>query len=138
VAEFRRWSKSAAFPQVPNRAAFRVWRKIKQHPRFDGSDLAGDSALSEREREREGDLGRGGSGRSRETSTPRTTGTASSGTTGMALPSSGGTPRDARPGPVRERRWRFRPVRELDATADRGRFVNDDGVLARNRRQAGA
>ena len=39
VLEFRSWSKSAAFPQVPNRAAFRVWRKMKQHPRFDGSDL---------------------------------------------------------------------------------------------------
>ena len=53
VLEFRSWSKSAAFPQVPNRAAFRVWRKMKQHPRFDGSDLAGDGGLSERERERE-------------------------------------------------------------------------------------
>ncbi|MXZ98106.1 MAG: hypothetical protein F4076_02270 [Acidimicrobiaceae bacterium] len=39
VLEFRRWSRSAAFPQVPNRAAFRVWRKMKQHPRFDGSNL---------------------------------------------------------------------------------------------------
>jgi len=52
VSEFRRWSESAAFPQVPTRAAFRVWRKMKQHPRFDGSDLAGDSAPSERESER--------------------------------------------------------------------------------------
>ena len=40
VSEFRRWSRSAAFPQVPSRAAFRVWRKMKQHLRFDGSDLA--------------------------------------------------------------------------------------------------
>lgn len=39
VSEFRRWSDSAAFPQVPSRAAFRVWRKMKQHPRFDGSDI---------------------------------------------------------------------------------------------------
>ena len=125
VAEFCRWSDSVAFPQVPSRAAFRVWRKMKQHPRFDGSDLASDRAPG-------GGVADGGSGRSRATSTQRTIGTASSATTGVALPSSGGTPRDPRPGPVRERRWRFRPVRELDATGDRGRFVNDDGVSARS------
>ncbi|MCY4663462.1 MAG: hypothetical protein OXC00_02210 [Acidimicrobiaceae bacterium] len=39
LSEFRNWSASAAFPQVPSRAAFRVWRKMKLHPRFDGSDL---------------------------------------------------------------------------------------------------
>lgn len=50
VSEFRCWSVSAAFPQVPSRDAFRVWRKMKRHPRFDGSDLAGDNPLSERER----------------------------------------------------------------------------------------
>ena len=41
LSEFRNWSASAAFPQVPSRAAFRVWRKMKLHPRFDGSDLGG-------------------------------------------------------------------------------------------------
>ncbi len=45
MAEFAGWSTTAAFPQVPSRAAFRVWRKMKAHPRFDGADL-------ERERER--------------------------------------------------------------------------------------
>lgn len=34
IAEFVRWSNSAAFPQVPTLAAFNVWRKMKHHPRF--------------------------------------------------------------------------------------------------------
>ncbi len=38
VSEFTRWSNTAAFPQIPTRPAFRVWRKIKGHPRFDGTD----------------------------------------------------------------------------------------------------
>ena len=37
VSEFTRWSNTAAFPQIPTRPAFRVWRKIKQQPRFDGA-----------------------------------------------------------------------------------------------------
>ena len=44
VTEFLGWSNTAAFPQIPTEAAFKVWRKIKSHPRFDGEDL--------RERER--------------------------------------------------------------------------------------
>ena len=40
VREFARWSESAAFPQLPSREAFRVWRRMKLHPRFDGSDIA--------------------------------------------------------------------------------------------------
>ena len=124
VSEFRSWSESASFPQVPSRAAFRVWRKMKLHPRFDGSDL------DESRRAGGGGLGDGGSVRFRGTSTPPTTVTDSSATTDLALPSSRGTPRDARPQPVRERRWRFRPVRELDATGDRNRFMNDDGAAA--------
>ena len=47
VSEFSRWSSSAAFPQIPTRSAFSVWRKIKRQPRFDGTDQR------ERERERE-------------------------------------------------------------------------------------
>ena len=39
VSEFTRWSNTAAFPQIPTRPAFRVWRKIKGHPRFDGTDI---------------------------------------------------------------------------------------------------
>ena len=123
VLEFRSWSRSAAFPQVPNRAAFRVWRKMKQHPRFDGSDLDERDAPA-------GGGGDGDSGRSRETSTPRPTATGSSATTDMELPSSRGATRDPRQGPLHERRWRFRPVRELDATGDRDRFMNDDGAAA--------
>ena len=38
VAEFLSWSSTAAFPQVPNRAAFKVWRKMKRHPRFLATD----------------------------------------------------------------------------------------------------
>ena len=37
--EFNSWSDTAAFPQIPNRPAFRVWRKMKRHPRFDGANL---------------------------------------------------------------------------------------------------
>ena len=39
VSEFTQWSNTAAFPQIPTRPAFRVWRKIKQQLRFDGADL---------------------------------------------------------------------------------------------------
>ena len=46
VSEFSRWSNTAAFPQVPTREAFRVWRKIKKHPRFDGADLPSEESLS--------------------------------------------------------------------------------------------
>lgn len=56
VSEFRRWSHSAAFPQVPSRAAFRVWRKMKRHPRFDGSDLGGGGGRSWRFRPVQGDF----------------------------------------------------------------------------------
>ncbi len=106
LSEFARWSNTAAFPQVPTRAAFRVWRKIKGHPRFDGSDLA-DSArrylslslsLSELE----------------------------------APPSSRRLQLDHGPAPVSQRRWRFRPVAELHATHDRRRFMNDDGTSAQS------
>ena len=34
VSEFTRWSNNGAFPQIPSREAFRVWRKMKQHQRF--------------------------------------------------------------------------------------------------------
>ena len=115
VSEFTRWSNTAAFPQIPTRPAFRVWRKIKSHPRFDGTDLHTHTA--------------GDSVRYRETSTRPPTDIDSS--TTMALPPSRGTPRDPRPREVRERRWRFRPVREFDATHDRFRFMNDDGAAAR-------
>ena len=37
--EFNSWSDTASFPQIPNRSAFRVWRKMKRHPRFDGTKL---------------------------------------------------------------------------------------------------
>ena len=40
VSEFTRWSNTAAFPQIPTRPAFRVWRKIKAHPRFDGTPMS--------------------------------------------------------------------------------------------------
>ena len=32
VSEFHSWSNTAAFPKIPTRSAFRVWRKMKQHP----------------------------------------------------------------------------------------------------------
>ena len=116
VSEFARWSDTYAFPQIPTRAAFRVWRKIKQHPRFDGPTTP------------DGGGGGGGSVQCRATSTQRQTVTDSSTTTVMALPPSLRIPRNPRQGPVHERRWRFRPIREFDATHDRFRFMNDDGA----------
>jgi len=130
VSEFLRWSNSAAFPQIPSRAAFRVWRKMKQHPRFDGSDLDNSSDPPP-----PGVVGDGSSEQCRAISTPRPTVTDSSETTDMALPSSRGTSRHPRPRTLRERRWLFRPVRELDATNDRGLFMNDDGTAARDQEQ---
>ena len=38
ITEFASWSDTAAFPQIPSLPAFRVWRKMKLHPRFDGAD----------------------------------------------------------------------------------------------------
>ena len=129
VSEFQRWSRTAAFPQVPTRPAFRVWRKMKLHPRFDGSDLP--ETVGEPAGSTTADPpATGGSDRSRETSTRPRIGTDSSATTSLALPSSGGTPRNPRQGKIRERRWRFRPIRELDATNDRKRFMKDDGHAA--------
>lgn len=52
MTEFLGWSNTAAFPQIPTKAAFRVWRKIKSHPRIDGEDLQTEE-VSERERERD-------------------------------------------------------------------------------------
>ncbi|MDE0120557.1 MAG: hypothetical protein OXS33_02350 [bacterium] len=133
ISEFTRWSNTAAFPQIPTRPAFRVWRKMKQHPRFDGSDLARFTEERERERERE-KSGSGGSARFKAISTPQSIDIGSDGTTDMAPPSSGGTPCHPRQKQIHERRWRLRPVRELDATHDRSRFMKDDGVAARGQR----
>ena len=110
VSEFTRWSNTAAFPQIPTRAAFRVWRKIKHHPRFDGADLKAD----------------------------RPTGRQADRTNPPSLqelevpPSTGRFQRHHRSTSIHQRRWRFRPVAELHATHDRSKFVNDDGVSARS------
>ena len=110
VSEFTRWLNTAAFPQIPTRPAFRVWRKIKQHPRFDGTDLPDspdDLSLSLSLSE-----------------SPK-----------LEVPTSPGRPqRHHRPTPFRQRRWRFRPVAELHATRDRSKFVNDDGASAQEQR----
>ena len=108
VAEFAGWSSTAAFPQVPTRAAFRVWRTMKQHPRFDGADLERDLSLS----------------LSLSLSIPE------------AVASEAGPGRPQRHQrsvaiPSRRRAWRLRPIAELHATADRSRFANDDGDYAR-------
>ncbi|MDE0267502.1 MAG: hypothetical protein OXI96_00475 [Acidimicrobiaceae bacterium] len=161
VSEFQQWSKTAAFPQVPSRDAFRVWRKMKMHPRFDGSDL-GRKADIERKRHAHGqhptpdgsnpDLitdneraastasttvtttppppADGNSAQYKEITTPPQTDIGSSETTGVELQSSGRTPRNSRPTQLHKRRWHFRPVRELDATYDRNRFIHDDGAAA--------
>ena len=108
VSEFTRWSSTAAFPQIPTRAAFRVWRKIKRQPRFDGADLA-DSA--------EKDLSLSLSLSLSEMEVPPGPG---------RLQSNHGS------APIHQRRWRFRPVAELHATHDREHFLNDDGASARS------
>ncbi|MYG94592.1 MAG: hypothetical protein F4138_06335 [Acidimicrobiia bacterium] len=129
VSEFIRWSNTAAFPQIPNRPAFRVWRKMKQHPRFDGADLpdsSDDLSLSLSLGEPEV----GGSDQSKAMSIQQTTGDDSSETMGMGLPSSFRTPLDSRQVQICERRWHFRPSRELDSTNDRSRFLKDDGHAA--------
>ena len=56
VSELLTWSNTAAFPQIPTRAAFKVWRKIKSHPRFDGADYAGGGGARWRFRPVQGDL----------------------------------------------------------------------------------
>ena len=55
------------------------------------------------------------------------------GTAKMALSSGQRVARDTRSRFVRRRRWRFRPVRELDSTKDRGKFIGDDGASAGGR-----
>ena len=40
VTEFLGWSNTAAFPQIPTREAFRVWRRMRRHPRFSGAGAA--------------------------------------------------------------------------------------------------
>ena len=43
LSTFRGWSNTAAFPQIPTKAAFKVWDKIKTHPRFDEAPPPGES-----------------------------------------------------------------------------------------------
>ena len=98
VSEFRRWSQSAAFPQVPTRAAFRVWQKMKMHPRFDGSDLEPNRTEPNRTEPNRTEPNR--------TEPNRTEPTVEQ----------------------FYRSWRFRPVQgDLNATTDRHRFFRDDG-----------
>ena len=118
VSEFARWSNTAAFPQIPTKDAFKVWRKIKQHPRFDGQDLSGQVRSGQVRTGQD----RTGQDRTGHPILPPS----------MEVPTGSGRPqRHDRPAPVPPRRWAFRPVRELDATKDRDRFVKDDGKLAR-------
>ena len=102
IAEFCRWSDSVAFPQLPSRAAFRVWRRMKQHPRLDGADAP-----------------------SRADPPPPPPPQLAN------APSSRGPQRDQRQASPRPRRWRVRPFAELHATFDKKRFVLDDGEAAR-------
>ena len=118
LATFRKWSHTAAFPQIPTRAAFKVWCKIKAHPRFDEAPPPPENQTA----------GDGGSGQCRGTSTPARTGIDSSET--MDVPPSPRARRHQGPASVPPRRWKFRPVAELHATHDRHRFMNDDGAVA--------
>ncbi len=122
VSEFCAWSEAAAFPQVPSRAAFRVWRRMNLYPRFDGASAPEVPVPPPPEV--------GDSAQFKAISTPRPIAGDSSTTTDMELSPGRGTSRDTRSTQVRERRWRFRPVREFDATRDRGQFMNDDGATA--------
>lgn len=103
VREFARWSETAAFPQLPSREAFRVWRRMKLHPRFDGRDIAATPPPPRNWRGRpiQGDLNAtndkrllrldGGAAALTENSTPPTTSDSSSPT--LAHPPVRGTPR---------------------------------------------
>ena len=135
VAEFSRWSNTAAFPQVPTREAFRVWRKIKKHPRFDGADLPSEESLS-------ADLvSRSESGRLISPAQPSpaqpspaqpSPAQPSPAQPFMEIPASSGRPQcHDGASMVPPRRWAFSPVREMDATKDRGQFMKDDGTAAK-------
>ena len=115
VREFARWSESAAFPQLPSREAFRVWRRMKLHPRFDGSDIAATPpppARDWRSRPIQGDLNAtndkhrfrldGGAAALIGNSTPPTTSDSSSPT--LARPPVRGTPRAQRQAQIPTRR----------------------------------
>jgi len=56
VSEFLGWSNTAAFPQIPTREAFRVWRRMKLHPRFDDAHAAPREIARWRLRPIQGDL----------------------------------------------------------------------------------
>ena len=104
VAEFNRWSSTAAFPQIPSRPAFKAWRRIKMHARFDGADLPDTPPPPPPRAPMEVPAG---PGRSQRHDPPTSI-------------------------PQRRRPWSFRPVAELHATHDRHQFVNDDGASARS------
>ena len=126
VSEFRSWSRTAAFPQVPTIPAFRVWRKMKQQHRFDGSDINA-RALSPPPPARS---------HMSEQSHKTGYGTRSvSKTQGLEVQTSTGRfqcNHGSAPIPPRRRAWRFRGVAELHATHDRKQFINDDGDSAQH------
>lgn len=112
VSEFHQWSKTAAFPQVPSHDAFQVWRKMKMHPRFDGSDLDRKADVERTHRIYRQHPTPDASNPDRITDNERAASTAS-------------TTVNSPPPP---RGWKFRPIQgDYNATTDRHRFLRDDG-----------
>ena len=122
VDEFITWTSNAAVPMLPSDQALRVFRKMRQHPRFDGSPT--DNGLPSRLDRLQGSLGQsravsGSLGQSRAVS--------------GEVPAASGTQRHDRSGPVPsgdQSRWQSRLVWEFDAGKDKVLFVRDAGAKA--------
>lgn len=131
VDEFLKWSDSAALPSIPSDAALRVFRKMRSHPRLDGTDLSQEAVSASRlkqppaassslqqpkrpwrtARPQRKRPTRGGPGR-RPICTPRTTNPCSASTfRHMACPAAAGTRRDERQEAVHGREQRARLAR---------------------------
>ena len=120
VDEFNTWTSNAAVPMLPSDRALRVFRKMRHHPRFDGSTTGGEPP----NRINRLDTGRyreipGDTGRYREIPGP--------------VPAASGTQRHDRSESVPsgdQSRWESRLIWEFDAGKDKVLFVRDAGAGA--------
>ncbi len=122
--EFESWSDDASFPQVPDHpGAMKLFRKLRQHPRFDSDPTRPDPTRPDPTRP---DPTRPDPTRPDPTrpdpSLPH-----------LEIPTSARRlQRDDRQASIHPGFWRFHPVREFDATADKHRFVLDSGSSVRS------
>ena len=123
VDEFNTWTPNAAVPMLPSDQALRVFRKMRQHPRFDGS-TTGSS-----QQDRLSNLGRAPTG----TDGHRRAPTGTDGHRRAPISSLVGVPCDSGQEPVPPRdqpRWQSRLIRDFDASLDKHLFVRDAGAGA--------